>query len=78
MKQSHIELQDYHLESSKTESLLLSSQSADQNTSNKQLEIITTHSDTIQSKLEKSMQVKDTVFFHFYFFTEHSNCRLQL
>ena len=34
VKQNHVELQDYHLESSKTEKLLLASQSADQNVSN--------------------------------------------
>ena len=39
MKQIHVEFQDYSLESSKTENLLLASQSADQNLTNKQVEV---------------------------------------
>ena len=38
VKQNHVELQDYHLESSKTEKFLLASQSADQNATNNQTE----------------------------------------
>ena len=54
MKQNHLELQDYCLESSKTEQSLLVSQSADQNTSSNKNKL----QETIESEEGKSEKVK--------------------
>ena len=54
VKQNHLELQDYCIESSKTEQSLLVLQSADQNTSSNKTNL----QETIESEKGKSEKVK--------------------